>query len=361
MPSKTTTSNTTTTSNELNLMTPESPTPTTSTNSALATTPKQEGGALTSLPPFLRDLFAQNEYKGKAKKYPKAQFINHHKNFGLWVDEEDVLRAGFSGFGAGQVATHKFGVGKDAQEKKGVLFKSIDFAIIANSPRYVEQFEDGKVRIKGILCDKFGQNFDNSLWEYHEENRLSQASRTTIRSYYLIVLFEKVEQEDGATEWVPIHEDPLCLSVKGCAASAFGEALQDVRNGIAKETGVMLDIESAFCHYLTHMELTAEERGGEQQSIVCVPEAGKYHTQLITTDEQNAIDWQSYVDVVREQNSNFASKFMRQLQAEVSSLEYFPVDGNSSVTPATSFTPNTAAGLGTVDAAYTLDDSSVPF
>lgn len=212
--------------------------------------------------------FFSNNNKFKPDlSYGTAQLINGKPPFaGLFIDKEDLPKAGWLGMPlpSGAKEESKIWFGAQKEKKVGLLFNTLRFILVDQSPRFVECTPDGELAFKkaqsnqqqekeynpyhlqlgnrnslvAIYSDADGNYNDpvtnipyggRDLYEAVKPQTDDDKPLAGLRTFYLIYLVN----EEGEL----LHTKPLCLSVKGLAAVNFGEAVKETGKALLQAIG----------------------------------------------------------------------------------------------------------------------------
>lgn len=294
--------------------------------------------------------------------YGTAQLINGKPPFaGLFIDQKDLPKAGWLGMPlpSGVKEESKIWFGLEREKKTGLLFNTLRFILIDQSPRFVESTADGEKAFKeaqafqqqgkeynpyhlqlgtknslvAIYCDADGNYNDpvtnipyggSELYEAIKPLNPEDKSLAGLRTFYLIYLVN----EEGEL----LHTKPLCLSVKGLAAVNFGEALEETGKALLQAIGEEMGdtkMQSAVLTRDSYKDFifTMELEGGSEGKN------GNWITRIVKDDEgilQVGADFitdialRNKLQTTYEANDGFQWKFAASMAA---SFNYHKLEG----------------------------------
>ena len=309
--------------------------------------------------------------------YATAQLINGKPPFaGLFIDNEDLPKAGWLGLPlpTGAKEESKIWFGQQKEKKAGLLFSTLKFIVVDQSPRFLEVTQDGELAFKeaqsaqqqgkeynyyhlqlgnrnalvAIYCDADGNYNDpttnipyggRDLYDALKPQTDDDKALVALRTFYLIYLVN----DDGEL----LHNKPVCLSVKGLAAVTFGGAIRDTGKALLNELGEYLGDSKLQSAVLTRSSLkdfvfTMQLEGGsEGRNGNWITRIAKDENDVLQvggdfiTDEK----LQDKLQATYEANDGFQWKFAAQMSSQCNyhqlqgQLAGYALPGTIDVTP----------------------------
>lgn len=248
------------------------------------------------------DTFKSPEFTGSMNKLPSCQLLNDKSKPGLFIKEENVKLAGWTG-GAkdGEKYTHVY---NDNSKEAGLFFGSPRMHVILNTPRFIE------ITKKGDKDMGFGKKgtivgiYDNNQDLYKE-----MGEGATLRTFYLLYLVGAKNEN--------LHKVPFVLSVHGVAAAQFGKSLNqfymmaDTAYAEKMNTGYRPLNDQFHCLAIFNPIFEVSMEGAEEKSPVCVAKTF-VEPSVKDLDKFFCFDKSDAFWAMQQSSAKFAQRYMKQ-------------------------------------------------
>lgn len=279
----------------------------------VASNPLRNADSLASMVGFLK---GKPEFEGTISAYPGAQLLNDKSNPGFFIKDTDLAKSGWYGLTHnGKEYTHTY---NDGGASSGILFVQPHMAIVSQSPRFIELTMNGESAGLGKAGTIMGTFADENgvLNQRGADYYATLEGQASLRTFYLVYLFN----DDSEC----LHKIPICLSVKGVAASSFGKAIQAFENafytyasGIDEDAAPLNQVSRSLFIWTPKFVASLEPKDAPKKSwVAIVPEAnGVYEFTYapIASSNEEFESWNKKFTSIRKANNNFASRYMQEI------------------------------------------------
>lgn len=329
----------------------------------MTTTTTKSGLLLGGLDPSkfqaISESLSQGDKLAPVVEFATGQFINGKgKTTGMFIKEKELPLAGWYGMplpSGVKETTITFGSGKDSNQDNGFLFSTLNLVVVDVSPRFLAVTPKGEVAfLEEQKKYQSGQPYDPSILQLGNKHSLISIFKdadgnttnpqtgqpyggieirnalpedndfTYVKTFYLVMLCNE------AGEF--LHSKPICLSLKGLTAVAFGEALEfTAKTALAEIAEVTGNSKlasstlkrSSLREFRFIMELEGDSAGSRNNWITTIArdEEGTLKVGIGSVDDPKQV---SMLNAIYECNDGFAWKYSKQMEK----VGYHQLQGN---------------------------------